>query len=61
MSTTSIEWTDKTWNPLTGCTKVSPGCDNCYAKTMHERFNGPGFVRHGACPSAADAPAVDVA
>ena len=39
---TGIEWTDRTWNPLTGCTKVSPGCDNCYAKTMHERFNGPG-------------------
>jgi protein gp37 len=39
---TSIEWTDRTWNPLTGCTKVSPGCDHCYAKTMHERFNGPG-------------------
>jgi protein gp37 len=37
-----IEWTDRTWNPLTGCTKVSPGCDRCYAKTMHERFNGPG-------------------
>jgi protein gp37 len=42
MSDTKIEWTDKTWNPLTGCTKVSPGCDNCYAHTMHERFNGPG-------------------
>jgi protein gp37 len=39
---TGIEWTDRTWNPLTGCTKVSPGCDHCYAKTMHERFNGPG-------------------
>jgi len=39
---TAIEWTDRTWNPLTGCTKVSPGCDHCYAKTMHERFNGPG-------------------
>lgn len=39
---TSIEWTDRTWNPLTGCTKVSPGCDHCYAKTMHERFHGPG-------------------
>jgi protein gp37 len=41
-TTTSIEWTDRTWNPLTGCTKVSPGCDNCYAKTMHERFHGAG-------------------
>lgn len=42
MGDTTIEWTNKTWNPLTGCTKVSPGCDHCYAKTMHERFNGPG-------------------
>src|SRR5205823_3566662 len=41
-ATTHIEWTDRTWNPLTGCTKVTPGCDHCYAKTMHERFNGPG-------------------
>lgn len=39
---TKIEWTDETWNPITGCTKVSPGCDHCYAKTMHERWNGPG-------------------
>jgi protein gp37 len=39
---TGIEWTDATWNPLTGCTKVSPGCDHCYAETLHERFNGPG-------------------
>jgi protein gp37 len=37
-----IEWTDRTWNPLTGCRKVSPGCEHCYAKAMHERFNGPG-------------------
>jgi protein gp37 len=41
-ATTSIEWTDRTWNPVTGCTEVSAGCDHCYAKTMHERFNGPG-------------------
>lgn len=39
---TSIEWTDTTWNPVTGCTKVSPGCDHCYAETMHERFHGKG-------------------
>lgn len=38
----SIEWTDSTWSPLTGCTKVSPGCDHCYAEAMHERFNGKG-------------------
>lgn len=34
----SIEWTDATWNPVTGCTKVSPGCKNCYAETFAERF-----------------------
>lgn len=38
----TIEWTDATWNPVTGCTKLSPGCDHCYAETMHERFNGKG-------------------
>jgi protein gp37 len=32
----SIEWTDATWNPVVGCTKVSPGCKNCYAKTLHD-------------------------
>jgi protein gp37 len=36
----SIEWTDATWNPVTGCTLVSPGCDHCYAKTFAERFAG---------------------
>jgi protein gp37 len=38
--TTLIEWTDATWNPITGCTKVSPGCAHCYAKTFAERFRG---------------------
>jgi len=36
----SIEWTDSTWNPVTGCTEVSPGCDHCYAKTFAERWRG---------------------
>jgi len=35
-----IEWTDSTWNPVTGCTKVSPGCKHCYAETFAERFRG---------------------
>lgn len=35
---TNIEWTDKTWNPTTGCTKVSPGCLRCYAETITKRF-----------------------
>jgi protein gp37 len=36
----SIEWTDATWNPLRGCTKISPGCAHCYAETFAERFRG---------------------
>src|ERR1700693_898547 len=35
-----IEWTDATWNPVTGCTKVSPGCKHCYAETFAERWRG---------------------
>ena len=38
--TSAIEWTDSTWNPVTGCTKVSRGCDNCYAERFAERFRG---------------------
>jgi protein gp37 len=41
MSTNSkIEWTDATWNPIRGCTKISPGCTHCYAETFAERFRG---------------------
>ena len=36
----NIEWTDATWNPVRGCTKVSPGCKHCYAETFAERFRG---------------------
>ena len=36
----AIEWTDATWNPVRGCTKVSPGCKNCYAETFAERWRG---------------------
>ena len=35
---TGIEWTDATWNPVRGCTKISPGCAHCYAETLAERF-----------------------
>jgi len=35
-----IEWTDATWNPVRGCTKISPGCAHCYAETFAERFRG---------------------
>lgn len=37
---TKIEWTDATWNPVRGCTRVSPGCAHCYAETFAERFRG---------------------
>jgi protein gp37 len=55
---TSIEWTDKTWNPTTGCNKVSPGCKFCYAETITERFpnnfpNGFDFTLH---PNRLDEP-----
>lgn len=42
MTATTIEWTEQTWNPATGCTKVSPGCDHCYAERITERFRGKG-------------------
>ena len=34
----AIEWTDATWNPVRGCTKVTPGCDHCYAETFADAF-----------------------
>src|SRR2546421_8007486 len=39
-ATTSIEWTDATWNPVTGCTQIGPGCEHCYALRFAERFRG---------------------
>ena len=42
--THKIEWTEKTWNPSAGCTKVSSGCKNCYAETMAKRLQGSGVV-----------------
>ena len=43
MQRSRIEWTEATWNPVTGCTQISPGCAHCYAKTFAERFrNVPG-------------------
>lgn len=42
-----IEWTDRTWNPVTGCTKVSAGCDHCYAETIAERFRGGASFPNG--------------
>jgi len=53
----AIEWTDATWNPITGCTKVSPGCDHCYAERITERFHGRGSFEHVVLhPERLDAP-----
>jgi protein gp37 len=41
-----IEWTEMTWNPVTGCTKVSPGCKNCYAERMAKRLKRMGNMRY---------------
>jgi protein gp37 len=46
MATSKIEWTESTWNPLTGCTKVSPGCKNCYAERMAKRLQAMGAEKY---------------
>ncbi|MFI7644152.1 DUF5131 family protein [Nonomuraea sp. NPDC049400] len=46
MSDTSIEWTDTTWNPTTGCDKISAGCDNCYALTLARRLKAMGQAKY---------------
>lgn len=43
---TSIEWTEMTWNPVTGCVKVSPGCKHCYAETLSKRLKAMGAERY---------------
>lgn len=42
---TAIEWTDETWNPMTGCTKISAGCDNCYAHVVAQRRTRDVYLR----------------
>lgn len=46
MTKTNIEWTEHTWNPVTGCDKVSPGCENCYAERMAQRLHAMGSARY---------------
>ena len=46
MKTTKIEWTDRTWNPVTGCTKHSTGCAHCYAETMANRLKAMGVAKY---------------
>src|SRR5262249_1500149 len=42
----SIEWTEATWNPTTGCDRISPGCDNCYALTLSKRLKAMGQAKY---------------
>jgi protein gp37 len=54
-SKSAIEWTEATWNPVTGCDQLSPGCDNCYAKALARRLKAMGNVRYqtdGKYPSS---------
>jgi protein gp37 len=46
MAQSKIEWTESTWNPVTGCTKVSPGCKNCYAERMAKRLQAMGQANY---------------
>lgn len=46
MATSSIEWTELTWNPVTGCTKISPGCKFCYAEVMSRRLKAMGVEKY---------------
>src|SRR5690349_17216164 len=43
---TAIEWTEVTWNPTTGCDRISTGCDNCYALTLAKRLKAMGAVKY---------------
>src|SRR6266516_3392764 len=45
-TTTSIEWTETTWNPTTGCDRISPGCDHCYALTLAKRLKAMGQAKY---------------
>ena len=46
MAQSSIEWTEKTWNPVTGCTKLSPGCKYCYAERLAKRLKAMGVSNY---------------
>ena len=46
MAHSSIEWTELTWNPTTGCSKVSSGCKNCYAEIMTRRLKAMGVAKY---------------
>ena len=46
MAASKIEWTDATWNPVTGCNKISPGCKRCYAERMAKRLQATGMAKY---------------
>ena len=46
MAESSIEWTEMTWNPVTGCTKISAGCKHCYAELMARRLQAMGVDKY---------------
>ena len=46
MAESKIEWTDTTWNPTTGCSKISPGCNNCYAESFSKRLKSMGMEKY---------------
>ncbi len=46
MAQSAIEWTDATWNPTTGCTRISPGCQHCYAERMARRLQAMGQEKY---------------
>ena len=46
MAASKIEWTDATWNPVTGCAKISPGCKHCYAERMSKRLHAAGMPKY---------------
>jgi protein gp37 len=48
---TGIEWTEVTWNPTTGCDRISAGCDNCYALALARRLKAMGQALPSNCPS----------
>lgn len=50
MGASSIEWTDETWNPVTGCSRVSPGCDHCYMFALYPRLKGMGVKGYETFP-----------
>ncbi len=56
MGKTTIGWTDMSWNPIRGCTRVSEGCRNCYAERMAARFSGPGGPYEGLARNTSSGP-----